>query len=296
MLDVCRECVITQWDRIARMAGADDREAAETVEKARSVVAPFPHDGDVSQSPMAMDRCWRALMGDLDPTGDPYGEVKAQYEALVADLGPTIRETVREADNPLATALRFATSGNLIDFGTHIHFGPEEVRSLMESVPDLEFAIDDSASLIEAAKGARTMVYLADNCGESTLDRQLIEAFKEANPYLSVTYVVRERPILNDLTRSEALAAGMDEVAEVVTNGDLGFGAGTILSQVSPALVDALENADVVVSKGQGNYETLHGKLHDRLWFLFMDKCDFIAEDLGIAPMELLCLRNEPAA
>lgn len=291
MYDRCRECVANNAAKIAKAAGVDEEGCHRLHDRALTLIAHFPSDNDISRAPYAMSEVWADLVDAVGP--DPYAEVKATFERLTTSLAPRIRSVVDASDDPAPLAIRFAVAGNLIDVGTPMGFTEDRVAELLDSVPSLAFARDDSPSLIERASTARTIVFLADNCGESALDRILIETLHRLNPSARMVYVVRNNVILNDLTMDEALAAGMDEVADLMTNGDADYGAGTLLDgSLSPEFRHLVETADLVVSKGQGNFETLYGRLHDRLYFLFMAKCQHIADVLGVPMGGLLCLEN----
>ncbi len=291
MYDRCRECVANNAAKIAKAAGVDEEGCHRLHDRALTLIAHFPSDDDISRAPYAMSEVWADLIDAVGP--DPYADVKATFERLTTSLAPRIRTAVDTADDPMPLAIRFAVAGNLIDVGTPLGFTEERVAELLGSVPSLAFARDDSASLIERAATAKTIAFLADNCGESALDRILIETLGRLNPSARMVYVVRNHVILNDLTMDEALAANMDEVADVMTNGDADYGAGTLLDgSLSPEFLHLVETADLVVSKGQGNFETLYGRLHDRLYFLFMAKCEHIADVLGVPMGGLLCLQN----
>lgn len=291
MYDRCRECVANNAAKIARATGVDEEGCRRLHDRALTLIAHFPSDADISRAPYAMSEVWADLIDAVGP--DPYADVKATFERLTTSLAPRIRTAVDTADDPAPLAIRFAVAGNLIDVGTPLGFTEERVAELLDSVPSLAFARDDSASLIERAATAKTIAFLADNCGESALDRILIETLGRLNPSARMVYVVRNHVILNDLTMDEALAANMDEVADLMTNGDADYGAGTLLDgSLSPEFLHLVETADLVVSKGQGNFETLYGRLHDRLYFLFMAKCEHIADVLGVPMGGLLCLQN----
>ena len=128
-------------------------------------------------------------------------------------------EQIAAADNPFQLALRYAAAGNLIDFGSKNTFTQDDVTALLDRVPDITFALDDSAELLEQIRSAQNIMYLGDNCGEIVLDKILIEQILQENPNVQVTFGVRGGPIINDVTVEDAQQVGMDRVARVLPSG-----------------------------------------------------------------------------
>lgn len=218
---------------------------------------------------------------------DPYRALRTFYNAEVLRLAPQLRAQIAEAPDPLSMALRLAISGNLIDFAARHTFS---LRMLKEKLMTVEaLAIDDSALLFEALADANHLLYLGDNCGEIVLDKLFIESLKGRFPQLHVAFGVRGRPIVNDVTRMDASQVRMEDVAEVISNGDGALG--TVLDHTSPAFRRVFAEADVVICKGQGNYESLMTCGKPNLFFLFMAKCEIVASPLGVPVLSIVCLR-----
>ncbi|MBN1492040.1 MAG: DUF89 family protein [Phycisphaerae bacterium] len=205
---------------------------------------------------------------------DPYREAKHRSNRLARELYPRLEEAVHAAADPFAAAIRFAIAGNTIDFGVKTHITDADVR---EAVHVAETAPLDEAVLTRfrrAIESARDILYLADNAGEILFDRLLIERL----PTNKLAVVVRGQPIINDATREDAEAAGLPAIVEVIDNGsDV---PGTIPELCSPAFRERLARCDLLISKGQGNYETLDG-IAKRVFFLLRAKCPVIARHIG---------------
>lgn len=201
---------------------------------------------------------------------DPYFEVKRLATEKAHSLLPRLKELVRNANNPLAAALRLSIAGNIIDFGPNPEYDLWEVveQSLYE-----DFAIDDTPTLWEELSNAKSILFLADNAGETVFDGLFIEVLKKP-----VVYAVRGGPVLNDATAEDARAAGIDRIAEVVDNG--ARVPGTVLSRCSDAFIERFQKADLIISKGMGNYETL-SEVRAPIYFLMQVKCPVIAKDVG---------------
>ena len=204
-------------------------------------------------------------------TADPYAQSKRDATAQALTLLPAVRERVRAAPDPLETAVRIAIAGNIIDDGAADHF---ELQGTLTRVLEQPFAIDGLTQLRQALKGAETILYLADNAGETVFDRLLIETI--ARP---VTYVVKAGPVINDATREDALAADLGAVSHIIDSGS--DAPGTLLDRCSPAFREQFARAPLIIAKGQANYETL-SEIQAPVFFLLLVKCPIIADDLGV--------------
>lgn len=170
--------------------------------------------------------------------------------------------------------MRLALSGNIIDFGPgHVI----DVEKTIEKIFNVDLAIDDSKKLFEEIKKAKSILYLADNTGEVVFDKLFLEVINHDN----VTFAVRHSPILNDATIEDVKTLGIDKIVkEVITNGD--NSPGTLLTHVSDEFLEKFNSVDLIISKGQGNYEGLHEVKDKNLFLLFMAKCHIIADDAGV--------------
>lgn len=209
---------------------------------------------------------------------EDYGPVKEAYNRLVLDMETEIEEKIRSAKDPLYTAMRYARIGNYIDFSAVSDVKPEEFLSLLDREKDL---IDEEEyrHFTGELKGAERLVYLLDNCGEIVLDKLVIRILREQYPHLKITAVVRGAQVINDATKEDAVFTGLTGEAEVIGNGD--NAAGTILSRISPEASAAIEAADVILSKGQGNFESLHG-CGLNIYYLFLCKCDWFMKKFQV--------------
>ncbi len=205
---------------------------------------------------------------------DPFRRIKREYNGIALALYPSLKERVRDSADPLLTAARLAIAGNVIDFGvfTTIDIGGSVGRALEPSI-----AVDDYPLLRDAVGAADEILYLLDNSGEIVFDRVLIEQLLSMGK--KVKAIVKGSPVLNDVTIDDAVQAGLTDICEVKDNG--GDGIGTIDEFVSPEFREELDRAELIISKGQGNFETLFGT-RKSTFFLFQAKCDVVARELGV--------------
>jgi len=205
-------------------------------------------------------------------------------------LSPEFERKIEQAENVFQLAMRYAIVGNIIDFNPIHDTLLEDVLDCFEKMEQLELAIDDSQTLIEDILNAKTLLYLGDNCGEICLDKIFLKKLKELNPSVRLLFGVRGKPVVNDSIAEDAYTVGIDEYAEVIDNGDGSLG--TVLKRTSPAFNEVYKNSDVVIAKGQANYECLSEE-NKNIYFLLMTKCDVIAKDIGVEEKKMICMQNK---
>ena len=208
---------------------------------------------------------------------DPYKKVKKESNDLVLKIYPELKQKVKKSRDPLRTAVRLAIAGNIIDFGVPQEFNLEDtIREVLKK----QFAIDDYKKLKKKLKDAKTLLFFVDNAGEIGLDKLLVETFLETKKLKKIDFVVKGGPIINDATLEDAVYMGLDGLPNseflTMSNGEVGTGP----ARSSQTVKRWIREHDLVVSKGQGNYEGLSE--HDGLFFMLMVKCPIIASDLGV--------------
>jgi uncharacterized protein with ATP-grasp and redox domains len=211
---------------------------------------------------------------------DLFAEIKKETTQKALSLYPQLKERVASSQDRLATAVRMAIVGNVIDFGANADF---DLDRDLEILLSQELAVDHFPAFHMAVQKARNVLYLADNAGETVFDRLLIEELKQP-----VVYAVREKPIINDATYQDALDAGIAQVAEIVSSGT--DAPGTIPGLCSEDFLQILGSADLIISKGQGNYEGLSDE-NRPVFFLLKAKCAVIARDLGVKQGSLILMK-----
>ncbi len=227
---------------------------------------------DYNQSPPQLGREMHRIIRNVLNNPDPYYDIKQQFNQLMLDYYPNLKKMVDEADNPFQMALRLAIAGNVIDYGPN---QPFDINKTLEQAKSIVLKIDDSHSLQASLSQAKTLLYLGDNAGEIVMDRIFLETIQHPNVY----FVVRGAPIINDALIEDAVMVGIDKIAHIITNGD--DAPGTILEHTSAEFRDIFEKADLIISKGQGNYEGLNN-VDKNIYFILMTKCDHVANHLGV--------------
>ncbi|HUX94846.1 MAG TPA: ARMT1-like domain-containing protein [Bacteroidales bacterium] len=204
---------------------------------------------------------------------DPYKEEKKENNDQALSLFHESEKLIKQSNDPFSTSLRIAIAGNIIDFAANDNFN---ILVTIEKALNSEFAIDHSKQLKKALESANSVLYLGDNAGEIVFDKLFIQTINHPN----LTYVVRGAPVINDATMEDAEYVGMKEITNVISNG---FDApSTIPDKSNRQFQQYFREADLIISKGQGNLEGLIPLIDDRIFFLFMAKCDVIAEFMKV--------------
>lgn len=222
---------------------------------------------------------------------DPFLKAKKEANQLAMAMIEGVRERIARSESPLFTAIRAAVAGNIVDLGIMDSY---DLDGTLEDAFRSDFAICDLEEFEELIKRGGEVLYIGDNTGEIVFDRLLVEELRKRG--LSVTFAVKGEPILNDATMEDAIEVGMDKVARVISNGN-GF-LGTMLNHCSKEFLKALEEAHIVIAKGQANYESLEGTAiaGDKTFFLLKMKCPLVAETVpGTKVGDMVFLRNRVA-
>ena len=263
----CYPCFLRQALEAARMAGADERQQKAVLDHVLDVLGQIEPS---STPPEIGDQVHRIVRQEVS-NNDPYRAAKEASTRQALALYPRLRSLLAGANDPLEIGVRLSIAGNIIDLAVSREY---DLWGTVERVLAQPFAINDGVALREALSGAGQVLYLADNAGETVFDRVLIEALD-----MPVIYAVKGGPILNDATREDALAAGVDRVAEVTSTGS--DAPGTILDRCSEEFRRLYDEAELIIAKGQANYETLSEE-STKVFFLLQIKCPVIARDVGV--------------
>jgi uncharacterized protein with ATP-grasp and redox domains len=275
----CYPCFLRQGLDAARRLGADEPQQKRVLDEVLELLGRQQLRSSPPQIGDEVHRLVRRLLGD----GDPYREYKNSATRAALALYPRLRALVVQAKDRLETAVRLAIAGNIIDAGT----GPAgELWAEVQRALDLPLSSEALAELRGSLTAVRSVLYLADNAGETVFDRLLIESLQ-----VPVGYAVKAGPVLNDATAADARAAGLHRVARLLGTGS--DSPGTMLERCSPRFRAIYRKAELVIAKGQANYETLSAE-GPRLFFLLQAKCPVIARDLGVPAGSLVLRRGEP--
>jgi len=272
----CFPCFMRQALDAARMATDDPAVQRDVLDRVAELLPSVP----LQSTPIDMGQIVHRVVQEVTKVADPYATVKKDSNDLGLKLYPRLKKRVRISEDPLLTVLKIAGAGNIIDFGPKLTLDPN--GSIEQIVNDsftraLQEPLDSAQYLAfkEKLAVADEILYLGDNTGEIVCDKILIEELVQRGK--SVTFVTRGAPTINDVTLADARYVGLDRVAAVMTNGS--DAPGTRLSDCSPEFMEAFESAQLIISKGQGNFEGL-SDVPGPIFFLFKVKCPVIAREV----------------
>ena len=266
----CIPCFVRQGLDAARLVTAEPA-LLETIMRQVLLLAAGT---DLTLPPVTIGAAIHRRVRELTGNPDPYRAVKSEHNQLVTDVLPDLSGLLRRAPDPLVTAARLAIAANVIDLGVPGALTPDQVLAELHGVLNEPFH-GDAEAFTTALAGARNVLYLADNAGELAVDRLLIQ---EIGPD-RVTLVVRGGAVINDATEVDAVQAGLTDLVEVIDNGS--DAPGTVLSDCSEDFRLRFYTADLIIAKGQGNYESLCGAVAN-IFFLFKVKCPAVARQTGL--------------
>ncbi|MBQ6959893.1 MAG: DUF89 family protein [Clostridia bacterium] len=211
-----------------------------------------------------------------------YTEVKRRYNDLVLSMEDRIRTRIEAADDPVAAALAFARVGNYIDYGAMDTVEEDTFLRLFDHAALREEEKEVYGHFLTACQRGKRFLLIADNCGEIVLDKLLLEQLRRRFPGLTFQALVRGEEVLNDVTVQDAEYVGLGGAAEILSNG--AAIAGTVYEMMPEPARLALDQADVILAKGQGNYESLSGQGR-HVFFAFLCKCDLFIRRFNVPPL-----------
>ena len=214
---------------------------------------------------------------------DSMDEVKKEFNDFLLSMEEDLEMQIRKHNDPLEAALCFARTGNYIDYAAVKDISKDKLLELFEEQEQAGLEKNEYRLFLKNMEQASKLVYLTDNCGEVVLDKIALKMIREKYPDLDVTAVVRGEPVVNDADLDAARCVGLDRVVKVLGNGS-GI-AGTDLDEISDEARREIETADVIISKGQGNFETIHG-CGLNIYYLFLCKCDWFVQKFKTARFE----------
>ena len=219
-----------------------------------------------------------------------FTHVKSHFNNLMLEMVPFVRDKLSQSEDSLKLAIQYAMTGNYIDFGAMNNVDEEELQKLLDSSSNNHVDEQEYAALRADLEKAKKVVYLTDNCGEIVMDKLLIEEILKFNPKVEVTVIVRGFPVLNDVTMEDAIQVGLTEMVNVIGNGS--EIAGTYLEEISEEAKNVIDSADVILAKGQGNFETLR-MCGENIYYIFMCKCDMFAKRFQVPKYYGMLIRDK---
>ncbi len=278
----CLPCLLRQTLRTARLSHCSHDLQFRILQEVSLVIAGM----DPTQSPPANALSVYRKIAELTGCEDPYYHKKRASNQQALQIVPGLRQEIQGTEQELLSAVRFAIAGNIIDYGAFETF---DIDAALARSRSANLAVDHFAAFSDTLNRmtkASTILYLTDNCGEIVYDALLVEYLQRRG--FNLIIAVKEGPIINDALVEDALEAGLDKYGRIITNG--GRYPGTELTKCSPQFLEDFKAADLVIAKGQGNFESLSEVDRDIFFFLTV-KCVVAAQHLaelsGVEPEKL---------
>jgi uncharacterized protein with ATP-grasp and redox domains len=270
----CISCVVNKANKLADKYILDKRQKHAYMKKVLQAIMETEYD---RTAPLLDAKVMRVAKYELG-VEDIYKEEKQYFNNKLLELEPEIQAVLKNSEDRLFDALKIASSGNIIDFSAVGNLNLTLVQNIMSNTFNNYFNVELYERLKLELSRAEHIIYLGDNTGEIVMDKLFIKEIKEQYPQVKVTFVTRGKPIFNDVTEEDAYYVGIDQYAEVINNGtDL---PGTDLLEVSAEFKEVLQSADLIIAKGQGNFESLTGSGLN-IYYIFLCKCDMIMNKLS---------------
>jgi len=284
----CIPCFFRQALEGARIVRASPKQQKQIID---AFARKIPNIS-LEASPPEIARIGYALLKKVSHQKDPYKGIKQKSNRIALGLLGRLKNKVDRAKDRFLTALELAIAGNIIDFGVKNNLNIKtELKNILaeENRAIHKKSIFHYSEFKRTLKGAKNILYLADNAGEVVFDRVLIEEIKKVYPDKNIYYAVKAEPIINDALLEDAKVCGIDKLVRVIPNGT--DAPGTILSLCSNEFKRIYNSVDMIISKGQGNFESLSQKKRP-IFFLFMVKCPVVAKETGCKMGSIVLLYN----
>jgi len=265
----CIPCILRQTLDAARLVSDDPAIHSNIMRDTLGMLKEI----DFNQSPPAIAQIIHRSIRKQSGINDPYSQLKTKQNQLALEMIPILRDKIKASPDPLLLAARLAIAGNIIDLGVNGDLKLIDIQRAVDQALSEPF-IGDAEQFRQAVNRARSILYLADNAGEIAFDSLLIEQLAAER----VTLAVRGSPVINDATIEDAKEVGLDKLVKVMNNGS--DAPGTILSDCDENFQQLFQQADLIIAKGQGNFETLSEEPVN-IFFLFKVKCLMVASLVG---------------
>jgi len=278
----CIPCVFLQALNTSKRITADSKKLVDTQRHIMKLLPSLSLD----TTPAELSYYVLKEVYDLHSIKDPFKDDRKQSNELMLSLYDKMDKIAEFSTDKKYTALKIAAGCNIIDMGILKDF---DVSGMITKVLEESFKVDDYKQMMEEVDRSKNILYLADNSGEIVGDKLFLSSLQRKD----ITVAVKGKPILNDAVMADAKQVKLDEVAKVISTGSGMLG--TILSDCSEEFINLYNNADLVISKGQANFESLEG-VDKNIYFILTAKCALVASHLGVELNDAVVIKGTPAA
>jgi damage-control phosphatase, subfamily I len=285
----CIPCFFKQGLASARILGTDEKVQKHIVDNIAKVIPSFP----LLSTPPEMGKIIYDIIKDALQKDDPFRELKQKSNSLVLEIYGDMKKEIQNSSDRLLTSLNFSIAGNIIDYGANHSL---KLEKEIESITRKSKKVSRNSINFQYAKfkkkleKAGLILFIGDNAGEIALDKLFVEEIKRMYPGKRMVYAVREKPVINDATLEDARFVGLDKTVEVISSGSII--PGTSLKRCNKEFISLFKDADIIISKGQGNFETLSDE-PEPIFFLLTVKCGVVAKMLNAETGDIVLKENK---
>lgn len=276
----CVPCIIKQAINTLKISGCSNKLSKKVVSELLQKLENIDYD----LSPAANSDIGYIVFREVTGIKDPYYDLKRKYNRLALDIYPKLEKVVDSVKNKLYMAAKVAIAGNVIDFGIDIKkVNTLDFNKIIQDLQNMPLAVDNYDKFRESLKDSINILYITDNAGEIVFDKVFIKELVKLDKKVVLT--VKSDPIINDATLEDAVEAKFDNLVRVIETGNSNIGIN--ISDSSDAFLEEFKKADLIISKGQGNFETLD-ETGANIFFLLKAKCEKIARELGVKHSDIV--------
>ena len=280
----CIKCILNRYSNVDKLPLTDENKTLYLKELLK-IISESPAS---TSGPELVEKL-TTLQNKYNVKAIDFSEIKTRFNSLMLSLEDKLWNDIITAPDSLWLAVSYAFTGNYIDFGALSDISEEKLYSLILDAKNVSLNKDEFLNFKNELSSCKRLVYLTDNCGEIVLDKLLIKFLKKTYPHLTIDVIVRGNDVLNDATAHDAQYVGLDKITSVTSNGT-GI-AGTVLNRINAESLALIHNADLIISKGMGNFETLRGA-DLNIYYMFLCKCDKFC-DIFDVPLFTYMFLNE---
>lgn len=282
---MCMSCLISKQDKKIRQF-SDEKKKSEYMHRILEIVYKYGQTESAPGMSERINQVSRKFWGEPED----FGPIKHKYNQLLLDREEELVQYIRQSEDAVRECIKYVCAGNYIDFSAVENVNEETFEKLLERA-GIETVPEEEYQAFQAdLEQAETLVYLTDNCGEIVLDKLFIRFLKEVYPHLQITVMVRGADVINDATMEDAREVGLTELVPCIDNGNAA--PGTVLKRLSEEAKSVLLGADIILSKGQGNFESLFGEGLNPYYF-FLCKCELFVHRFGMERFKSVFAKEE---
>lgn len=280
----CIPCVSRQFVDLAERLTKDEKQQEKIIQYGLNTLSSV---GFKSTAPYVVGKLYE-FATNLTGVKDPYKKEKKEFNHIAEEMVEKyqLKDLVAQSDQALETSVRLSIAGNIIDFGLGIEIKADHVAASIEDSLEAPLFANDLTALESDLKKVSRVVVIGDNAGEIVFDKLLVKALGK-----KVTYVVKGGPIVNDATYQDAIDVQMNDLADIVDTGCQYQG--IVWDESSETFIAVMKNAEMIISKGQANYECLNTYDHEKLYFLLRAKCPAVADMIGCQVNDFVCMKQK---